>query len=52
MKDLLGRFAPTWVTYAGFKYSLFVALIAGIVIGAVAVVDFTIASRFALPPHG
>ncbi len=51
MKDLFGRFAPGWVTYSGFKYSLVVALIASLVIGAVAVVDFTIASKFATPPY-
>jgi hypothetical protein len=39
------------VTYAGFKYSLVVALIAGIGMGAVAAVDLTILSKFATPPH-
>jgi Flp pilus assembly pilin Flp len=51
MKDLFGRFAPDWVSYAGLKYSLVVALIAGVVIGVVAVVDFAIVSKFATPPH-
>jgi Flp pilus assembly pilin Flp len=51
MKDVFGRFAPDWVSYAGLKYSVVVALIAGVVIGVVAVVDFAIVSKFAMPPH-
>jgi hypothetical protein len=51
MKDFRARFAANGVARAAVKYCLVVALIATIVMGAVAAVDFTILSKFVTPPH-